>query len=1038
LYETVDNGGVDGLGGGGGNGDEEDHSAKVIKNTMKSVGSAFGDSMAADLLGSPIRTPKETGKKNKAKDQSHDAYVTSATTLIQNEYDKDLSDLHETIARWVVSITTDTSDRSSALKHALLKDITRLCNFFGQDGVMACILPQVLAFLNHRKDWQLRASLCEHLPSICAMVGRAATEQFVVPCVETALIDEQELVISSALQCLASLVEMGLLTRATLLGSPPMKRNRSKSMQTTTKGRNVGIVQKYSPLLVYPSGDVRQAAAFLVASCCRSIGFPDDEALLIPLIRPFLRFDVTGNRLKTIEGVKSCLMPPLTKQELELELTKPQWTAIGMGDQRNRQEVISAEAEKLLALVRSYHSDERYFEGYVENLEGYLGLLRRTLKHNYDIGEKNKSLRIIKDNIEGINKAAISYYLPNQKYAELLTKPLPTWYDQMRQVASSDPLLESEFSSLRTTTSLSKVFGLTIVLPTNSAEPQCRWKGDIKSDTLFDPSVLAEKEGMAKEKALQSYLCSPKSRAFGAATNGEWGALSLMDPALAQISRHVSKVVSLDIPPIPPRLGVLRDSSGRSYSSHAIVASPHDSETEAARRAEWRPKVDALTCSSPAYEHSGPITKLAVSQDQAFFVSASHDGTCKVWETRQVEDSAGDLQSCLAYGGQNRCGSEASRVRINDVSIIENSHSVASGGSDGSVHVWRVDTISNNPQPAAIHGSPMTSSGSPRVSGCTLLRKVEPNEGEILAVSHFNTPGASIVAFATQRGFIHSWDLRCAKEPFALCMKPELGHLSSMAVGNDRNWLVAGTSRGFLTLWDIRFQKMVKLWQHSSGAPMNRLGTSLATLSGDSEPKPYVVMGCGQNEVSVFDIMESSCRHCFRVLDPALSYLEQATLPQQCTSMPVMTEVTIQSEFKRRIHGINDAVKGMINENLYPPEPSIQSMTGRIGTTGRNYLITGSNTGCILFWDFSSASKCYTISGLMNKDRPVYENVDNNSHSGSLYLCRPRPNPPKRMQYGAVRPENRHRDAILDIKKIETPMKGLLSCSRDGIIKFWR
>ena len=159
-----------------------------------------------------------------------------------------------------------------------------------------------------------------------------------------------------------------------------------------------------------------------------------------------------------------------------------------------------------------------------------------------------------------------------------------------------------------------------------------------------------------------------------------------------------------------------------------------------------------------------------------------------MWRTAQVEDSAGDLRSCLSYDGQNRAGAEA-HVRINDVSIVENSRSVASGGSDGSVHVWRVGTGgAGGSGPSGVTNAP-----SPGF-GCVLLRKVEPEEGEILAVSHFNTPGASIVAFATHAGVVHSWDLRCARDPFALSMKPELGHLTSMAVGYDRNWLVAGTA----------------------------------------------------------------------------------------------------------------------------------------------------------------------------------------------------------------------------------------------------
>jgi phosphoinositide-3-kinase regulatory subunit 4 len=141
-------------------------------------------------------------------------------TLISSPYNSELAALHETISRWVVHITTDQSEHSSPVKRALLGDMTRLCNFFGLDGVMAFILPQVLTFLNDRRDWQLRAALFEHLPSVCHIIGRAATEHFVLPCLETALVDGEEAVISRALQCLAQLLRMGLLFRSLLLGTP--------------------------------------------------------------------------------------------------------------------------------------------------------------------------------------------------------------------------------------------------------------------------------------------------------------------------------------------------------------------------------------------------------------------------------------------------------------------------------------------------------------------------------------------------------------------------------------------------------------------------------------------------------------------------------------------------------------------------------------------------------------------------------------------------------------------------------------------------
>jgi len=146
--------------------------------------------------------------------------VTAANkTVINSNYNAELASLQETVSRWVVHITTDQSEHSSPCKRALISDMARLCTFFGLDGVMAFILPQLLSFLNDRKDWQLRASLFETLPSVCYIIGRAATEHFVFPCLEIALVDSEEAVISRALQCLTQLLRMKLLSRSIIVGS---------------------------------------------------------------------------------------------------------------------------------------------------------------------------------------------------------------------------------------------------------------------------------------------------------------------------------------------------------------------------------------------------------------------------------------------------------------------------------------------------------------------------------------------------------------------------------------------------------------------------------------------------------------------------------------------------------------------------------------------------------------------------------------------------------------------------------------------------
>lgn len=251
---------------------------------------------------------------------------------------------------------------------------------------------------------------------------------------------------------------------------------------------------------------------------------------------------------------------------------------------------------------------------------------------------------------------------------------------------------------------------------------------------------------------------------------------------------------------------------------------------------------------------------------------------------------------------------------------------------------------------------------------------------------------------------------------------------------------------------DIRFQYMVKLWQHSSAAPVARLATCFTTLPQDKskngEDKPFIFMGCGPNEAAIFDISTGDCRQCFRVLDPALCYTDQMSLPPSCITMPTLNQIGLPSHPYRRILPIMGALPVTIQNRRPPPEPSVQSIMGRIGRRGQSYIITGGSDCFIRYWDFMSVSRCYTVSGISyNQPKPSFESVDVGP-SGKLFLCRQVPiskatenessKQPRQRHRGTSRPDGSHRDAVLDLKNVDFPVKGLLSCSRDGVIKMWR
>ena len=450
-------------------------------------------------------------------------------------------------------------------------------------------------------------------------------------------------------------------------------------------------------------------------------------------------------------------------------------------------------------------------------------------------------------------------------------------------------------------------------------------------------------------------------------------------------------------------------------------------------RRHWSPKEDNLVGSTSPTEHSGPVNRLAVSEDQSFFVSASHDGTAKVFELGQAHTSGGDIHSCLTYE-DHKLDSGLSPVRINDVSILKHSHSVATGASDGSLHIWRVDMVTSH------QNHQMKRS---RVSGHSTLRSVNHCEGEVLAVSNFDTPSATILTYATQRGNIHSLDIRCAREPFMLNLKPELGYLTDMEVGNDKNWIVAGTSRGYVGLWDVRFQTMVKLWRHNRDSPIKRLTNAFGN-SLDEASRPLVFMGCDNNEAALFDVSTGGCLQCYRVLDSSFSYVDQSALPPDCLAIPHLESVNIPSQFGKRLVSLDRAIQMTTRSSANGA--SINALVGNVDPRGTSYLMTGGSDHMIRYWDINTTSKSCCVSGLeRNQPLPSFEQLQVGGNS-RLILCRQPFIPshslmessklPLRNRQGIVKCSSRHLDSILDLKIVKNPAL-LLSAGRDHTIKLW-
>ncbi|CAG8467942.1 599_t:CDS:10 [Ambispora gerdemannii] len=197
-------------------------------------------------------------------------------------YDTNLHDLQSLIQE---QVTTLLIDPESAVKRALLENITSLCIFFGRQKANDVLLSHMITYLNDR-DWMLRCAFFESIIGVGTVVGGRSLEEYILPLMIQSLTDSEEFVVEKVLNSLTSLAELGLFQKMKIW-------------------ELVGII---SSLLCHPSIWIRYGAVAFISSASKLMPATDVWCIVYPIIRPFLQADVVDlSELQLLENVKDPL-----------------------------------------------------------------------------------------------------------------------------------------------------------------------------------------------------------------------------------------------------------------------------------------------------------------------------------------------------------------------------------------------------------------------------------------------------------------------------------------------------------------------------------------------------------------------------------------------------------------------------------------------------------------------------------------------------------------------------------------------------------
>ncbi|KAF9885873.1 Serine/threonine-protein kinase [Aspergillus nanangensis] len=249
-------------------------------------------------------------------------------------------------------------------------------------------------------------------------------------------------------------------------------------------------------------------------------------------------------------------------------------------------------------------------------------------------------------------------------------------------------------------------------------------------------------------------------------------------------------------------------------------------------------------------EHKGPVNRVIVAPDHAFFITASDDGTVKIWDTTRLERNL-TPRSRQTYR-------HSTDAKVKTLTFVENTHTFISGATDGSLHVVKIDY--HNANETVRYG---------KLQFVREYRLPEAEDGSVeypVWVEHFRVDAQSILLVATNTCRILAIDMKTMLPIYTLQNPVHHGTPTTFCCDRKHNWLLIGTTHGLLDLWDLRFRVRLKAWGLPASSAIHRLQVHPTKGRG----RWVCVSGGGSrgNEITVWDIEKVRCREVYRADSP--------------------------------------------------------------------------------------------------------------------------------------------------------------------------
>jgi len=423
-------------------------------------------------------------------------------------------------------------------------------------------------------------------------------------------------------------------------------------------------------------------------------------------------------------------------------------------------------------------------------------------------------------------------------------------------------------------------------------------------------------------------------------------------------------------------------------------------------------------------EHTGPINRVIPSPDHAFFVTASDDGTVKVWDTLRLERN-------LAHRSRQTF-SHAQGTKVKGLCFVENTHTFVSAATDGTIRIVKVDyTLIGE---ASKYGKLRT------------MREYQlPLNTHAVWLDHAKSDANSILYILTNTSTLLALDLRNMNLLYTLHNPLHHGSPTTFCCNHKLGWLLLGTTHGVLSLWDLRFRLRLKSWGLAGGTPIHRL---IPHPFRSYSQKVCVTGGTAQTDITIWDLVKAECTEVFRANAP------KPSTTSKDTTKPYAAYPVDDSAPEGMLGRFATAIDPTSTTST--PHKGIRALAVRVDVPDtdaqeakRGFLLSGGADRKLRVWDVGRVETSTVLSGLGADEEPPRFGTSQPTtglvvHSERTSALEGREGKGgKRPRSAVISARQRellrsHLDEVMDVAVLERPVGMTVSVDRGGGVRVFQ